>query len=45
MDTGLWLIRLNGRDQGVDEGIFKKIELVGVDWINLAKVGTSGGLF
>jgi hypothetical protein len=25
--------------------IFKKIELVGVDWINLAQVGTSGGLF
>jgi len=24
--------------------IFKKIELVGVDWINLAQVGKSGGL-
>ena len=45
MDTGLWLIRLKGRVQDVDERIFKKIELVGVDWINLAQVGTSGWLF
>jgi hypothetical protein len=50
MDTGLWLIRLKRRDEGVDERIilkpiFKKIELVGVDWIKLPQVGTSDGLF
>lgn len=50
MDRVLWLIRLKGRDQGVDERIilkhvFEKIGMVGVDWINLAHVGTSGGLF